>query len=72
MYGQTQIKFTFYTLDPVQSEWNMWPQIPYIDEMMNVYKILVHKCEQCHVLKSEDIVNTHHRRFNTIMGPMQK
>jgi len=36
---------TFYTFHRVQSELNMWPQIPYIEEMMNVYKILVLKCE---------------------------
>ena len=36
---------TLYTFYPVQCAWNMWPQIPYIEEMMTVYKILVHKCE---------------------------
>lgn len=35
----------FYTFYRVQSEWNMWPQIPYIEEMMNVYKISIRKCE---------------------------
>lgn len=36
---------TFYTLHQAQSEWNMWPQIAYMEEMMNVFKILVSKCE---------------------------
>lgn len=39
------LQSTFYTFYRVQSEWNMWPQIPYVEEMMIVYKVLVRKSE---------------------------
>ena len=41
----TTLQPTFYTFHRVQSEWNMRPQIPYREEMTNVYKVLVRKCE---------------------------